>query len=62
MRTEDMEEQWKIHLDKQPESSVMPCRCGSMPAPVTNISGHERRRCRSCHCSELRMSMDFWEN
>jgi hypothetical protein len=53
---------WDADLQRQPEAAVQPCRCGTMPAPITNVSGDERRRCCSCYCRDLRMSMDLWGN
>lgn len=62
MHSEDLAELWEIKLRKQSEAAVMPCLCGAIPAPVTNISGDERRRCCDCYRSEFRRAMDFGEN
>jgi hypothetical protein len=32
------------------------------PAPVTNVSGVERARCRDCYSSELAAAMDHWNS
>lgn len=53
---------WEADLKRQPEAKVMPCKCGRMPAPITNISGHEQRRCWPCFESEFQTSMDHWDN
>jgi hypothetical protein len=54
---------WDAALDRQPESVVTPCMCGRIPcgrtpAPKTNISGDERRRCWPCYRSEFSAVMD----
>lgn len=53
---------FEIVLKKQPEAVVMPCRCGRMPAPVTNVFGDERRRCCECFCRESFVQADFGES
>lgn len=62
MHKDDLKELWESNLRGQPEAAVMPCRCGSMPAPVTNISGDERRRCCDCYSNEYWRMMDFGGN
>jgi len=53
---------WDANLKRQPEAVVFPCRCGAMPAPLTNISGYVQRRCYACYDSEFSSSMDHWDN
>jgi|GEM_PF-6875414 len=53
---------WDAALKREPDAVVMPCRCGSMPAPVTNISGDQRRRCWPCYQGQFAMAMDHWRD
>lgn len=53
---------WEAAITREPEAAVMPCRCGAMPAPVTNISGDQRRRCWPCYEAEFRVTMDNWND
>lgn len=65
--TYDTKPLWDADLKRQPEAVVMPCECGRilcgrMPAPITNISGDERRRCWPCYQAEFGTAMDHWDN
>ena len=58
----DMKLLWGAACRRQPESVVMPCRCGAMPAPITNVSGLEQRRCWPCYETDLAGMTDHWRD
>lgn len=62
MKTDDLERLWRIDLQREPAAAVMPCRCGAMPAPVTNVAGDARRRCCRCYVRDMGLAWDHWEN